>query len=216
MKKSNLIVAASILGMMSLGTCAPAFANQTIDGMDGETTGEIKTLGELGREDNTDPGAEIPDGDDRWINVTLPTEVVFYSTNGSDEIKSSSNYEILNNSGRPVKVDLTSYRVANTDPNERQSIKELNLANASGVSFSPVRLIENGTEKVTTSQQLVRLANNEGKIGSTNDPSAKLTRFKFSGKVDADKLIADETTNIDSSLNLKFTALNMAGQEVAE
>lgn len=215
MKKSNLFIAASILGMMSLGTCAPAFANQTISGMDGETTGEIRTLGELGREDSTDPGSEIPDGDDRWINVTLPTEVVFYNTDGSEEIKSSSNYEISNNSGRPVKVDLTSYRVANTNQNERQSIKELNLANASGVSFNPVQLIENGTEKVTTSQELVRLANSEGKIGTTTDPSAKLTRFRFTGLVDADKLTADETTNIDSALNLKFTSLNMAGQEVS-
>lgn len=213
MKKNNLFIAASILGMMSLGTCVPAFANQTVEGMDGETTGEIKALGELGREDSTDPGSEIPDGDDRWINVTLPTEVVFYNTDGSEEIKSSSNYEILNNSGRPVKVDLTSYRVANTNQNERQSIKALNLTNASGVSFNPVQLIQNGTEKVTTSQELVRLANSDGKIGATTDPSSKLTRFKFTGSVDTDKLVEGDTTNIDSSLNLKFISLNMAGQE---
>lgn len=215
MKKINLLATASILGMIGLGTCAPAFASQTIDGTNGETSGEIKTVGELGKPDTTDPNVDIPDGDDRWINVTLPTEVVFYNTDGNDKITSSNNYEILNNSGRPVKVDLTSYRVVNTDQNERQSIKALNLVNASGISFNPVKLIENGTEKVTTSQELVRLANNEGKIGNTEDPSAKLTRFKFTGEVDTDKLVANQTTNIDSSLNMKFTSLDMAGQVVS-
>ncbi|NBJ47152.1 hypothetical protein C6N01_13140 [Enterococcus faecalis] len=213
MKKKQVIIATMMVGAIGVSFSTSAYATQTIDG---STTGEIKTTGELGREDNTNPGSEIPDGDDKWINVTLPTEVIFYNVDGEEDIKSSANYEILNNSGRPVKVDLTSFRIANTITTEREAIKTLNLANASGKSFNPVNLVENGVEKVTTTQELVRLANNEGKIGSVNDPSAKLTRFRFDGSVNKDKLSEEQPTTIDSTLNLKFTALNMAGQEVAE
>ncbi|MFC0616118.1 hypothetical protein [Enterococcus faecalis] len=213
MKKKQVIIATMMVGAIGVSFSTSAYATQTIDG---STTGEIKATGELGREDNTDPGSEIPDGDDKWINVTLPTEVIFYNVDGEENIKSSANYEILNNSGRPVKVDLTSFRIANAITAEREAIKSLSLTNASGKSFNSVNLVENGVEKVTTTQELVRLANNEGKIGTTNDPSAKLTRFKFDGSVNKDKLSEDQATTIDSTLNLKFTALNMMGQEAAE
>ena len=43
-----------------------------------ETDADITVNGTLGA-DNTDPGATIPEGDKDWINVTLPTETIFYN-----------------------------------------------------------------------------------------------------------------------------------------
>jgi hypothetical protein len=42
------------------------------------TDADIVVAGTLGA-DNTKPDAKIPEGDKDWINVTLPTEAIFYT-----------------------------------------------------------------------------------------------------------------------------------------
>lgn len=47
----------------------------------------------------------IPETDVDWINVTVPTDTIFYS-NGGDTVIKAPKYDIVNNSGRPVKTVL--------------------------------------------------------------------------------------------------------------
>ena len=94
-------VSMALLGIMAVGGGANAFAAegeyQTING---ETEASITTKGVLGTADNTDSDEALPEGDDKWINVTLPTDVVFYSDENDEHktIVSTDNYKIKNKS----------------------------------------------------------------------------------------------------------------------
>ena len=111
MLNKKMLISSALLGMLGLGFAGQVFADegdsQTIEGIKGETSADVITRGNLGKIDPTDPITPLPEGDDRWIKVTLPTAVVFESTEDQTGIKSSDKYEILNESGRPVKVDVT-------------------------------------------------------------------------------------------------------------
>lgn len=87
MKKN--VVAPMIVAGIVFGTGQAVFADeqvptgyQTINNADGDqydsTKGvEIPVKGTLGKLDNTDPEENIPEGDDRWLKVTIPTSVAF-------------------------------------------------------------------------------------------------------------------------------------------
>ena len=68
---------------------------------------DIAVNGTLGA-NNTDPGSTIPEGDTDWINVTVPTETIFYNKATDATIKAPT-YDITNNSGRPVTVSVKSF-----------------------------------------------------------------------------------------------------------
>lgn len=102
MKKTllgTLLLASTIL------LTAPAFvqAQEVI----GENSGKVDINGLVGV-DNTNPDEpNIPEESDAWINVTLPDMTTFIST--SKEAKASitsPTYDIINNSGRGVKVTI--------------------------------------------------------------------------------------------------------------
>ncbi|MCH1722123.1 hypothetical protein [Lactococcus formosensis] len=79
-KNTVLLATISLIGLgLSGRVLAAEGQNQIIDGSKGQNSADIITRGNLGEIDNTDPDTPLPDGDDRWINVTLPTEVVFES-----------------------------------------------------------------------------------------------------------------------------------------
>ena len=80
MKKTVGFFAAAVLGTMMMSM--PVSADQTINnGATGSTTdtADMTVTGIVGAMDNTDPNENIPDGDARWINVTLPTSALFNS-----------------------------------------------------------------------------------------------------------------------------------------
>ncbi|NRE13372.1 hypothetical protein DBN68_15255, partial [Enterococcus faecalis] len=81
MLNKKIMTSAVLLGMMTLGFAGQAFADegdtQTIEGTNGENSANVITRGNLGKIDPTDPETPLPEGDDRWIKVTLPTAVVF-------------------------------------------------------------------------------------------------------------------------------------------
>lgn len=91
MLNKKIMTSAVLLGMMTLGFAGQAFADegdtQTIEGTNGENSANVITRGNLGKIDPTDPETPLPEGDDRWIKVTLPTAVVFES-DSSDAKKS--------------------------------------------------------------------------------------------------------------------------------
>ncbi|UYT09865.1 hypothetical protein [Lactococcus garvieae] len=216
---SKKTVAASVLaGIMTLGMSSQVFAaegdNQTISGKDGQSTAEITTRGNLGAIDPTDPEETLPEGDERWIKVTLPTSVVFESEDQAT-ITSPKNYQIKNESGRPVKVDVASYNI--TGGGGVPALKELNIKRSAGYQGSETVNLVSETAKVQNyniDQEFVRLANNEGKFGSETG-ATNTTNFEFTGSVDKEAL-SEKSNYVESKLNFKFTALRMDGQTVEE
>lgn len=212
-------VASVLTGMVALGISSPVFASegdyQTISGKDGQTSAEVITRGNLGEIDPTDPETPLPEGDDRWIKVTLPTAVVFESED-QETITSPKNYEIKNESGRPVKVDVVSYNITGGDG--VPALTELNIKRSAGYQGNETVNLVTGTasaKNYAINEEFVRLANNEGNFGSVMGTGANTTNFEFTGKVDKDAL-SDKSNYVESKLNFKFTALRMDGQTVEE
>jgi hypothetical protein len=212
-------VASVLTGMVALGISSPVFAAegdyQTISGKDGQTSAEVITRGNLGEIDPTDPETPLPEGDERWIKVTLPTAVVFESED-QETITSPKNYEIKNESGRPVKVDVASYNITGGDG--VPALTELNIKRSAGYQGNETVNLVTGTDSVKNyaiNEEFVRLANNEGNFGSVTGTGANTTNFEFTGKVDKDAL-SDKSNYVESKLNFKFTALRMDGQTVEE
>lgn len=212
-------VASVLAGMITLGMSSQVFAaegdSQTISGKDGQTSAEVITRGNLGEIDPTDPETPLPEGDDRWIKVTLPTAVVFESED-QETITSPKNYEIKNESGRPVKVDVASYNITGGDG--VPALTELNIKRSAGYQGNETVNLVSGTASVKNyviNEEFVRLANNEGNFGSVTGTGANTTNFEFTGKVDKDAL-SDKSNYVESKLNFKFTALRMDGQTVEE
>lgn len=212
-------VASVLTGMVALGISSPVFAAegdyQTISGKAGQTSAEVITRGNLGEIDPTDPETPLPEGDERWIKVTLPTAVVFESED-QETITSPKNYEIKNESGRPVKVDVASYNITGGDG--VPALTELNIKRSAGYQGNETVNLVTGTASVKNyaiNEEFVRLANNEGNFGSVTGTGANTTNFEFTGKVDKDAL-SDKSNYVESKLNFKFTALRMDGQTVEE
>ncbi|HFK2761779.1 TPA: hypothetical protein ACGX4V_002267 [Enterococcus faecalis] len=230
MLNKKVMTSAVLLGMMTVGFAGQAFADEgdtrTIEGTNGENSAEVKTRGNLGKIDPTDPKTPLPEGDDRWIKVTLPMAVVFESdSNDAKKITSADKYEIINESGRPVKVDVEKYIINGGDG--VKALAELNIQRGNGYVYdsnekainesttSSVKLTKaKGEGNDAINQELVRLANNKGEIGGKT--SAKTTtNFKFTGAIDTNEL--KESKNfVESNLTLKFTALRMDGKTVEE
>ncbi|MGI1837251.1 hypothetical protein ACRPK2_07940 [Lactococcus garvieae] len=212
-------VASVLTGMVALGISSPVFAAegdyQTISGKDGQTSAEVITRGNLGEIDPMDPETPLPEGDERWIKVTLPTAVVFEAED-QETITSPKNYEIKNESGRPVKVDVASYNITGGDG--VPALTELNIKRSAGYQGNETVNLVTGTASVKNyaiNEEFVRLANNEGNFGSVTGTGANTTNFEFTGKVDKDAL-SDKSNYVESKLNFKFTALRMDGQTVEE
>ncbi|MCO7179856.1 hypothetical protein NH621_01490 [Lactococcus formosensis] len=212
-------VASVLTGMVALGISSPVFAAegdyQTISGKDGQTSAEVITRGNLGEIDPMDPETPLPEGDERWIKVTLPTAVVFESED-QETITSPKDYEIKNESGRPVKVDVASYNITGGDG--VPALTELNIKRSAGYQGNETVNLVTGTASVKNyaiNEEFVRLANNEGNFGSVTGTGANTTNFEFTGKVDKDAL-SDKSNYVESKLNFKFTALRMDGQTVEE
>ncbi|HDR5277925.1 TPA: hypothetical protein QCS28_005276 [Bacillus thuringiensis] len=209
MRVQKKLASIVLLGMMAMGGGVNTFAAegeyQTIEG---QTEANITAKGVIGEADNTDPGEAIPEGDNKWINVTLPTDVVFFSDEKTEHktIVSPENYKIINNSGRPVKVFLKGFT-----GKEDTAVKTLNLVSKIEGDFETKELIRDNKIAVTQESELVKLANNEGKLNEKN--ANKEVSFKFTGNVD-ETLLGEEKQNVEYKMTLKFKALKMDGTEV--
>jgi hypothetical protein len=194
------LVGTALVGLMTVGFAAQvSAATQVIDGNEGQNSAEVPVKGNLGAIDNTDPGAEHPEGDDKWINVTLPTATIFYAeTTPGDapEKLSSPNYEIQNNSGRPVKVSITNYDLKEGFANK--ALTELNIYNKTTKIATP--LATEGASVVTEETEFAILADTT-KEGNDVD-------FGFTGFSDPTKLEDKKEGNIDSTLHFNFKALD--------
>lgn len=220
MMDRKVLLGLALFGMISVVDSGQVFAvegdSQTIDGTKGEPSAEIITRGNLGDIDPTNPETPLPEGDDRWIKVVLPTAVVFESTD-QQTIRSPKNYEIRNESGRPVKVDVTSYII--DGGNGVPALTQLNIKRSVGyVGNEIVNLVTTTTpenKEYPVNRELVRLANNKGVFGDITENGHKATNFEFTGTMDKDKL-AEKQNFIESKLKFKFTALRLDGKTVEE
>ncbi|MGX1460783.1 hypothetical protein ACUXG3_005129 [Bacillus thuringiensis] len=152
-----------------------------------------------------------PEGDNKWIHVTLPTEVVFRSDEKNDHktIVSPTNYTITNKSGRPVQVSLQEFKGVT----EGKGLKNLNLESTVEGDFDKKELIKD-KNNVVESSELVKLANNQGEL-TGNNKAKKEVSFKFTGDVDKAAL-TEKKENVEYKMTLKFKALKMDGSEVTE
>ena len=96
-----------LMGFLS-GGAASVFAAE----VNGTDSASITVDGSLGQ-DNTDENApNIDEGSNDWINVTVDTANIFYTTKESQhKTITSPDYTITNNSGRAVKVSVLDFTV---------------------------------------------------------------------------------------------------------
>ena len=198
MKKAVKLSAALLAGTMVIGAGTPVFAaegdgTQTIIG---GNQASIETKGQLGEIDNTNPGEIIPEGSDKWINVTLPTAVVF-NTNAKDAtiVESPTNYKVTNNSGRGVRVTLTEFVPKGDGHNA--ALKVLNMK----VGSTEVPLIENSKVNGTINTKLADLDAVKGKTTSFT--------YGFTGTSTGSK---DQKIKVAYDMKLKFESIGTNGQ----
>lgn len=190
------LIAGLMLSSCVLGLAMPAFAEtETIDGV---STTDIPVNGTLGA-DNTDPAAEIPEGEEGWINVTVPTTTVFYNTTTVKDIKSLA-YDIVNNSGRPVDVSISNFTAG---ANTGMDLSSLNLSVTIGSTDTPV-VTAGSVVNFSTPKLLAELANNEGhrEEGDAGNIDSTAT-FTYSGTANTTSQLLPTYT-----MTLKFDAVS--------
>lgn len=198
MKKIFGLVALSSIMLMAL----PAYTEADIIG---ENSGEITINGTLGI-DNTDEDAPIVEGDDAWINVTLPTETIFYSAspNAGAPI-TSPEYTITNNSGRPVDISFKGIEKENpNDPPQADYLVELNGFGEE----NPIIIDEGEVVDAPAFPTLIHtLASVDGKLGKddTSPLTANTVTFRYVGEV-ADAV--DSTITESYTMTLEFRAVD--------
>lgn len=193
----SLITTVSAAALLLSGTASA----DTTTLNDGTNNADIQVNGTLGA-DNTDPSAPIPEGSDKWINVTVDTATIFYNTSTSTDITSPS-YSIKNNSGRPVNVKVNSFTQKDNVPITSIGALNLNLTRSKTASnpatTSTTALISKGA--LTTdysSAATTTLANGDGQLASSDAKGAfsNTGTFSYSGNV---------TSKLSSVINPTFT-----------
>ncbi|PCS10714.1 hypothetical protein RU88_GL000532 [Lactococcus raffinolactis] len=202
-EKMKKILSTLMISMTVLMGVQAVSADQTVDG---KSTGDIPVKGTLGA-DNTDPGTSIPETDPAWINVSIPTDTIFYNTAAKKDINAPT-YSIVNNSGRPVKVTADSFTSDSNNAGMPTDFK-LNL-DVTGTTGNPAKsasteLIKNGTI-TAKSTELITLANN-GNQFKASDPVAtgvdNKATFTFSGTATSATALV-----LHYTLGMKFDAIS--------
>lgn len=172
-----------------------------------ETTADIQVNGTLGA-DNTDPSANIPEGDTNWINVTVPTKTIFYNTVSNTSIQAPV-YTILNNSGRPVTVTANGFTVEGTNPSLPTDFTlKLDVTGTVGntATTASTNLVTDGTLVSSLNSPLITLANvkNQTQPADTQaTPVNNKATFTYSGKATTTAQV-----NVNYRLRLKFDAVS--------
>ena len=170
-----------------------------------ETDADITVNGTLGA-DNTDPGATIPEGDKDWINVTLPTETIFYNKTNDAAIKAPT-YDITNNSGRPVTISVAGFTADSANPALPADF-DLNLDLTGNAAVSPSTKLVSAGALQAPATELITLANNVDQYAAADTASAagaavnNKASFTYSGTATASKSV-----KVDYTLSLKFEAV---------
>lgn len=173
----------------------------------GATDADITVNGTLGA-DNTDPGSTIPEKDIDWINVTVPTDTIFYNKVSEPAIKAAT-YDIVNHSGRPVMVSVNRFVDAAgvTNPTLPNDF-DLNLdVTGNNVTAASTKLIDQGVLNKPTNE-LITLANgvdqytkNDTAVAASSAMNNKAT-FTYSGTA-----TASTPLKLGYTLSLRFDSV---------
>lgn len=212
MKKIFGLVALSSVVLMAL----PAYAEDNENVIYGEDSGEIKVNGTLGI-NNTPEDAGIDEGDDAWINVTLPLKTIFYSASPKAGAPiTSPKYTITNNSGRPVDISFSKLEKSGGDADVIDYNVFLRAVNEPFSGTNP-QIIENGkvVDNSENLQPFHRLANVNGKLSEKDavvEDGNKIS-FEYNGAV-TDEL--PKTIKHEYTMTLEFKAVSWSEAEEAE
>ncbi|THE09369.1 hypothetical protein E1H99_11145 [Enterococcus hirae] len=159
--------------------------------------------GSIGAVDNTDPDGSVVDPD-QWINVSVPTNFIFHSTENSDhEDIVSADHSITNHSGRPVKIEVKELKNVN---NPSGVVDTLSL-NQSGTKI--LDLIVGGQEQTISPTALTTLASPNATGTDFTGPTS--VALQVVGKTDTTKFDPtdkDTSQTVDFKLGLHFEAQN--------
>lgn len=214
MKKTNILLTTMMLGLSVSGLTHFASA-QTVDG---ENSADVIINGTIGKLDNTDPDATIPEGSDEWINVTVDTATAFHTTTASAHKNiESADYSIVNNSGRGVAVTLNKMEGTPT------YVDTLTInAKGNGLATTPAatKLVNgNALVDLTSTSTWITLANKDGRLNIDTDAAsayANAATFYYTGTTVAN-LPADaneKATAENYTLTLKFTSIQKDGTTI--
>lgn len=177
----------------------------TIDNSNGssDTTASVKVSGQVGF-DNTNPtNPTNPTDPNVWINIDVPTEMVFASTEASDfkDIEGEAG-ELVNHSGRPVQVSVKAFTDASgNNPADMTGIASLALTGGVTTPSFDLMKFNSGILTVLDSPD----------PAGQNAPIANVFKvtLKLSGKVDAS---LDKSHQSNNKIELEFAALDKDGK----
>jgi len=219
MKKSlKVLLAAALLVVALVPTVALADdrfdvheEDQTINLVDGgEPEAEVIVNANIGNRDNTIYNPDLPVGDERWINVTLPTLVFFQSDfDGDLEDIVSPTYYIRNNSYMGIAITVDNF-VNTSNAESMDYIAELNIFDRAAGGLS-VQLMEDGEIDIAADNLFVRMPGNAGTAG---EYAPSLMSFGFNGELA--EIPVESIAQPTFLLTLTFESINRDGTPVAD
>jgi len=191
MKKINKGFKFLLVLSIFLSTGSTVFATPVTD-LDGEggQTAPIEVNSHIGGFDSTDPYAPDPLGPDdvpdpshpTWLNITVPTTVLFQSAHVPTNL-TSANFDIANNSGRGVDVFVNSFEHDTSSDDFDDIIASLDLVATGGVTNNTVELIDEGSITHSTPELLMTIARGTRPTGATTTTPTVAT-FNFDGELE--------------------------------
>ncbi|GHU36317.1 hypothetical protein FACS1894193_08200 [Bacilli bacterium] len=175
----------------------------TLDNSNGTSdhAASIKVSGQVGF-DNTNPNQPNPKDPNTWLNIDVPTEMVFASTekSGFKNIEGDAG-KLINHSGRPVEVSVKAFTDDKGGAADMTGIDSLTLTGGVTTPSFDLKTFTSGVLTVIDSPV----------AGGQNAPisGASEVTLKLSGKVDAALKKAHQSNN---KLELEFKALDKDGK----
>lgn len=189
-----------LISTFVLGGAQTVAADQTVNG---QAVTDVQVNGTLGA-DNTDPSSTIPEGDKDWINITVPTDTIFYNTAAQSAIKAPT-YTITNHSGRPVKVStigFTSGATNGTLPADFDLNLKVTGTTANPATTASTELIKAGVVNTAVTSDLITLANSANQFKASDTaatPVDNQATFTFGGTA-----TSATPLKLNYTLNMKF------------
>ncbi|MFW8599758.1 hypothetical protein ACOJBZ_16800 [Enterococcus innesii] len=179
MKKTIAVITTGTLLITALGFATEVNAEQTITN---DTEAQIRVRGSIGEFDSTTPGPD-PEDINKWINVTLPTTAIFYSTSVDKTQLSSPEYSIINNSARGVSVNVAGIEQA----------KDIDIIDS--LKIGEIEFITNGEVSLEEESTLFTLKDNQ-----SDNSADRIGVFKFSGEASG----ASSSEEVNPHFNVVF------------
>ena len=175
----------------------------TIDNSNGtsDSSASVKVSGQVGF-DNTNPKSPDPKDPNTWLNIDIPTKMVFASTeaSGFKDIEGDAG-KLVNRSGRPVEVSIADYVDASGCVADTKGIASLTLT---GGVTTPSFDLKNFKSGVLTVLDSPHAAGQNAPIAGKSE-----VKLNLSGKVDPS---LKKVHMLNNQIELKFKALDKDGK----